>query len=87
MKIRVSVLRIYFIRLLYITALFNGRQLHMNERKLDWFLVALITTPSIFGMYYGSKIGGKFHQGKLRLTIGLVLLFITPLVVYNALNQ
>ncbi|MBL01356.1 MAG: hypothetical protein CL774_02545 [Chloroflexi bacterium] len=65
----------------------SGFMGHLLSGKVDWFLVILITTPSIFGMYYGSKIGGKFHQGKLRLTIGLVLLFITPLVVYNALNQ
>ncbi|MAR34281.1 MAG: hypothetical protein CL714_01925 [Chloroflexi bacterium] len=65
----------------------SGFMGHLLSGKVDWFLVALVTTPSIFGMYYGSKIGGKFHQGKLRLTIGIVLLFITPLVIYNALNQ
>ena len=57
---------------------------HLIRGRVDWLLVSVIGIPAMIGMFAGSRMSGNVNPAKLRLTVGLVLLAVSPLVFYDA---
>ncbi len=57
---------------------------HLLRGRVDWLLVAAIGIPAMIGMFVGSRMGGNVDPTKLRLGVGIVLLFVSPLVFFDA---
>jgi len=57
---------------------------HLIRGRVDWLLVSVIGIPAMIGMFAGSRMSGNVDPTKLRLVVGLVLLAVSPLVLYDA---
>ena len=57
---------------------------HLLRGRVDWLLVTAIGIPAMIGMFAGSKMGGNTDPTKLRLVVGIVLLAVSPLVLFDA---
>lgn len=60
---------------------------HLVSGRNDWPLIAIVGVPAIIGMYIGSRLTGKIEPAKMRLIVGVVLLFVAPLVMYDAITR
>jgi hypothetical protein len=59
---------------------------HLIGGRFDWLLVFVIGVPAMVGMFIGSRTGGNIDPAKLRLVIGIVLLIVSPLVFFDAIQ-
>jgi len=57
---------------------------HLLRGRVDWLLVGAIGVPAMIGMFVGSRMGGNVDPAKLRLAVGIVLLAVSPLVLFDA---
>lgn len=60
---------------------------HLISGRNDWMLIAIIGIPATVGMFVGSKTTHSVEPAKLRLFVGLVLLLVAPLVLWDALTR
>ena len=60
---------------------------HLIGGNNDWILVAVVGSAATVGMYTGSRLTGRVEPAKLRLVIGVVLLFVAPVVLVDALTR
>ena len=60
---------------------------HLLQGSIDWVLVAIVGITAIAGMYIGAKLASRMDSRQVRLVMGLVLLGLTPLVVWTAIRD
>lgn len=57
---------------------------HLIRDHVDWWLVGVVGIPGIAGMVVGTQLADRFDPTRLRLIVGVVVLLVTPAVVWSA---
>ena len=60
---------------------------HSISRNYDIGIIVIMGISAFIGMYFGSRFVGRFDPLKLRLGIGVILLFVSPFVFYDAFSR
>lgn len=60
---------------------------HTIGGRNDWTLIAVVASTGAVGMFIGSKVTHRIEPAKLRLIVGIVLLFVAPVVFWDAINR
>ena len=60
---------------------------HLIGGRNDWTLIAVVGSTAAVGMFIGSKMTYRVEPAKLRLFVGVVLLFVAPLVFWDAITR
>ena len=60
---------------------------HSIGNNYDIDIIIIIGLSAVIGMYIGSRLAGSFDALKLRLGIGVLLLFVSPFVFYDAFTR
>jgi uncharacterized membrane protein YfcA len=60
---------------------------HLIGGRNDWTLIAVVGGTAAVGMFIGSKMTHRVEPAKLRLFVGVVLLFVAPLVLWDAVTR
>ncbi|MSQ08775.1 MAG: sulfite exporter TauE/SafE family protein [Dehalococcoidia bacterium] len=60
---------------------------HLLGGRNDWRLLASTGTASIISMYIGARLSDKLAPGKLRLLIGVILVIIAPVLLWDAIRR
>lgn len=60
---------------------------HLISGRNDWTLILVVGTTGSVGMFIGSKLTYRIEAAKLRLLVGVVLLLVAPVVLWDALTR
>ncbi len=60
---------------------------HLISGRNDWTLIAVVGVPATIGMFIGSKMTHRVEPAKLRMFVGVVLLLVAPVVLWDALTR
>jgi len=60
---------------------------HLISGRNDWTLIGVVGTAATVGMFVGSKFTGRFDPARLRMIIGVVLLLVAPVVLWDAVTR
>lgn len=60
---------------------------HLIGGRNDWTLIAVVGGTAAVGMFIGSKMTYRVEPAKLRLLVGIVLLIVAPLVLWDAVTR
>ncbi len=60
---------------------------HLIGGRNDWTLIAVVGSTGAVGMFIGSKVTHRIEPAKLRLIVGIVLLFVAPVVFWDAITR
>ena len=60
---------------------------HSIGNNYDIDIIIIMGISAVIGMYIGSRLAGSFDPLKLRLGIGVLLLFVSPFVFYDAFTR
>lgn len=60
---------------------------HSIGGRNDWTLIAVVGSTAAVGMFIGSKVTHRVEPAKLRLVVGIVLLFVAPVVFWDAITR
>ena len=60
---------------------------HSIGNNYDIDIIIIMGLSAVIGMYIGSRLAGSFDALKLRLGIGVLLLFVSPFVFYDAFTR
>ena len=60
---------------------------HLISGRNDWPLIAIVGVPAAIGMYIGSRLTGRIEPARMRLIVGVVLLCVAPLVMFDAITR
>ena len=60
---------------------------HLIDGRNDWTLIAVVGATASIGMFIGSKMTYRIEPARLRLFVGVVLLFVAPLVLWDGFTR
>lgn len=60
---------------------------HLFGGRSDWMLLAATGPASAISMFIGARLSGRTEPGKLRLSIGIVLVLIAPALLWDAVQR
>jgi uncharacterized membrane protein YfcA len=60
---------------------------HLISGRNDWTLIAVVGSTAAVGMFIGSKLTYRIEPAKLRLSVGIVLMIVAPLVFWDAVTR
>lgn len=60
---------------------------HFISGRNDWTLIGVVGVAATIGMFTGSKLTHRVEPAKLRLIVGVVLLLVAPVVLWDALSR
>ncbi len=60
---------------------------HLINNNIDWPLLGIMGGASMTGNFIGSLFTGRLNASQLRVVIGIVLLVMTPVMVFNGVSE
>ncbi len=60
---------------------------HLIGGRNDWTLIAVVGSTAAVGMFVGSKVTHRIEPARLRMVVGVVLLLVAPVVLWDAVTR
>jgi hypothetical protein len=60
---------------------------HLIGGRNDWTLVLVVGSTATVGMFVGSKLTHRVEPARLRLFIGIVIMAVAPVVLWEAISR